>query len=127
MKRVHKINKIKLDTANTVAACSTLRDLPAGKSGRVVRLNGPHEWRRRLAELGIVPGTTIRVIRTAPLGGPILIALGDCRLSMHGSEARRVELKSIASNTPAEDVLEPGVESHGKAVLEPAAPVSMTS
>ena len=48
---------------------------------------------RRLLEMGLTSGTTIRVIRRAPLGDPIEVALRGYRLTLRLSEARVVRLR----------------------------------
>ncbi len=124
MLRVHKniLSAVKIDVDSLA-----LNDLPMGKSGRIRRIRGPRDWRRRCAELGIVPGATIRVVRAAPLGGPVLIEIGDCRFSIHGGATRRIELESDVWTTPAEGIFGPSVRLHGDANPEPAAPVSLPS
>lgn len=68
----------------------TLKDLPVGKQARVERVAGERSFRRRLLELGLVPGTPVRVLRVAPLGDPIeLSARGSC-LSIRAREAQTV-------------------------------------
>jgi len=42
---------------------------------------------RRLLELGLTPGTVFRVVRVAPLGDPIEIALRGYRLCLRRAEA----------------------------------------
>ena len=42
-----------------------LSELPDGEIGRLVRLDGDRAFRRRLMELGLLPGTPVRVVRRA--------------------------------------------------------------
>ena len=41
----------------------------------------------RLKEMGLLPGTTITLVRTAPMGDPIEIKLRGYHLSLRKSEA----------------------------------------
>jgi ferrous iron transport protein A len=66
---------------------STLAELPVGRTSVIaeVRQSGPSMV--RLQELGLVPGTSIRVIRRAPLGEPIEVEVKGSRLAMRNHEA----------------------------------------
>jgi ferrous iron transport protein B len=45
---------------------------------------------RRLLDMGVVRGSTIELIRKAPLGGPLEISLGNMRLSLRLAEANNI-------------------------------------
>ena len=40
---------------------------------RVVRYDAQPELANQLMQLGLLPGDCVRVVRTAPLGGPLLV------------------------------------------------------
>ncbi|MDD9944687.1 MAG: FeoA family protein [Myxococcales bacterium] len=67
-----------------------LSDLSVGESARVLRLEGPRLFRRRLMELGLVPGTEVEVVNVAPLGDPIELEVRDCRLSIRRDEGEQI-------------------------------------
>lgn len=49
---------------------------------------------RRLADLGFVPGETVRLIAHGPVGGdPLLVQVGFTRFALRRSEADRVHLE----------------------------------
>lgn len=48
------------------------------------------ELRRRLYALGLVPGTAIERLRTAPLGDPIQVRVGGSSLSIRACDATSV-------------------------------------
>ncbi|HVV83651.1 MAG TPA: FeoA family protein [Kofleriaceae bacterium] len=54
------------------------------------RVTGDRGFRRRLMELGLVPGTQVTITNVAPLGDPIEIEVRKGRLSI-----RRVEAASV--------------------------------
>ena len=70
----------------------TLDTLDVGESGRVVTVSGPADVRRRLMEMGLTPGATVRLIRFAPLGDPIEVEVRNYRLSLRKQEASQVTL-----------------------------------
>lgn len=71
---------------------STLAELGVGAVARVARVDGLDEISIRLMEMGLIPGTELRVLGVAPLGDPIEIEVRGYRLSLRKSEAARVEL-----------------------------------
>lgn len=75
----------------------TLQDLPIGQRARVDAVEGERAFRRRLLELGLLPGTEIRVLRLAPLGDPLELAVRGTRLSIRTQEARRVLVTPLGS------------------------------
>lgn len=66
--------------------------LAPGEGGRIARIDADPAITRRLMELGLVPGTEIEMIRTAPLGDPIEVAVRGLRLSLRRSEAGRIHV-----------------------------------
>lgn len=70
----------------------TLADLPIGQSGYVRIVNGDGGRRRRIIDMGITPGTEIKIIKAAPMGDPIEIAMRGYSLSLRREDAQRIEL-----------------------------------
>lgn len=68
----------------------TLGDVPVGTSVTVTSVGGEGAFRRRLMELGVLPGTRVDLVRVAPLGDPIELRVRGCALSI-----RRVEAHAI--------------------------------
>jgi Fe2+ transport system protein FeoA len=69
-----------------------LRDLQVGQKGVVESVTGERSYRRRLMELGFVPGTEVAVLRVAPLGDPIEVEIRGACLSLRHAEAARITL-----------------------------------
>jgi len=79
---------------------STLSETPR-KAPVVIRsVSGARAFRRRLMEMGLVPGTEVRIINVAPLGDPLEIEARACRLSIRRAEAAQIQV-GPASPTPA--------------------------
>lgn len=75
-----------------MSTTTTLDTLDAGESGRVTSVAGPADVRRRLMEMGLTPGATVRVVRFAPLGDPIDVEVRGYHLSLRRHEASHVAL-----------------------------------
>jgi Fe2+ transport system protein FeoA len=52
----------------------------------------------RLREMGLVPGTTVTLVRTAPMGDPIEIVVRGYHLSLRKSEAAHVRVEKLDDN-----------------------------
>jgi len=65
----------------------TLRDLRPGDQATVLRSGAGSEAGRRIAEMGITPGTVVRVERVAPLGDPIDVRVRGYHLGLRRDEA----------------------------------------
>lgn len=72
----------------------TLDRLAPGERGVIARLECEPAIGRRLMELGLVPGTPVEMIRTAPLGDPIELTARGVHLSLRRSEASRIHVES---------------------------------
>ena len=74
-----------------------LSDLPrfvVGTVRTVEAVSGDDPIARRLADLGFVPGETVRLIATGPIGAdPLLVQVGFTRFALRRSEAARVRLE----------------------------------
>jgi ferrous iron transport protein A len=68
----------------------SLNNLTSGAQGRLVRLGGDRAFRRRLMELGLLPGTPVRLIRRAELGGVLELEVRRSRLTVCLAEAAEV-------------------------------------
>jgi Fe2+ transport system protein FeoA len=71
----------------------TLSDLPQGATAHVESINDPSPMGDRLLEMGLTPGTKIRVIRRSTVGQPMQIMVRGYRLSLRLENARFIEVK----------------------------------
>jgi ferrous iron transport protein A len=68
----------------------SLSELPIDRPATVLSLKGERTFRRRLMELGLLPGTSLVVLRRAPLGGVLEVLVRGCRLGLRDEQARDV-------------------------------------
>lgn len=76
----------------TPAGVRTLDQLRDGDHGVIDAVECPPAVARRLMELGLVPGTSITLVRRAPLGDPMEVAVRGVRLSLRRAEAREIHV-----------------------------------
>jgi DtxR family Mn-dependent transcriptional regulator len=78
-------------------AAMYLDQLGVGEKGRVVRLmprlRGAE--RRRLMDLGMLPGTTIEAEMSSPLGNPVAYRVRDSLIALRGDQARNIKIEPI--------------------------------
>lgn len=73
------------------AAGRTLSALAPGERGKVTAVGG--DAAQRLMDLGLIRGTTVEVIRAAPLGDPIEVRLRGFMLTLRRSEAEHITVE----------------------------------
>ena len=79
-----------------MGASIKLSELPAGQSGVISSIASGRSSLTRLREMGLVPGTRVKMVRRAPLGEPIEISLHGSRVAMRNHEASFIELAASA-------------------------------
>jgi DtxR family Mn-dependent transcriptional regulator len=70
-----------------------LHKLSTGQRGIVVRVGGKGPAKRRMMDMGLVPGSEVEVVRVAPLGDPIEFTVKGYSLSLRKSEAQAIEVE----------------------------------
>ena len=49
----------------------TLNELKINQSAEIISVGGQGALRQHLLDMGIIPGTQIKMVRTAPMGDPL--------------------------------------------------------
>ena len=76
----------------------TLEDLTPGQSGTILSIaNKSGTVKRRLVDMGLTPGTEVRVTKIAPLGDPIEVSLRGYELSLRKEDARNIQVEVAQS------------------------------
>ncbi|GAB6278721.1 MAG: ferrous iron transport protein B [Lentimicrobium sp.] len=70
----------------------TLEDLKEGETGVIARVKGKGAFRRRIMDMGFIPGQEITVVRRAPLQDPVEYSIMGYLVSIRRSEARLIEI-----------------------------------
>lgn len=70
----------------------SLAEVAIGSTARVADVTGSDPTSLRLLEMGLTPGVQVRVVGSAPLGGPLELELRGYRLSIRRHEAARVSI-----------------------------------
>jgi Fe2+ transport system protein FeoA len=71
-----------------------LSELKCGEKGRIVKIGGGGDTRRRLLDMGLVSGSEVKMERVAPLGDPIEIKIKGYNLSLRKEEADSIQVEA---------------------------------
>jgi len=69
-----------------------LSELPVGSSCQIASLNIEGLTRRRMLDLGMVPGTFIECVRKSPLGDPVAYRVRGSLIALRNENANKVEV-----------------------------------
>ncbi len=77
------------------AQTRTLNDLQPGQSGIILSVgNQSGAVKRRLVDMGLTPGTQVKVTKVAPLGDPLEVSLRGYELSVRRADALEIAVGS---------------------------------
>jgi ferrous iron transport protein B len=88
----------------------TLFDLEQGDVASIIKVRGRGAFRKRILEMGFIPGKEIRVVKKAPLKDPIEYNVMGYNVSLRNSEAKFIDVatesaaiteKEITPETPS--------------------------
>lgn len=71
---------------------SLLRHMKEGESGVISKISCVAELGRRIRDMGLVPGTPVRIKGHAPLHDPVAICVRDFTLTLRNNEADVIEV-----------------------------------
>ena len=73
----------------------TLRDAETGSTVRIDSV-GESNLKNRLMTMGLIPGTRVEILRSAPMGDPIAIRLRSYNLAMRKHDAEQIQVSKIS-------------------------------
>ena len=87
--------------SETATTCCRMDQLPPGIEALVEGLDGEGPTDRRLMDLGLLPGTPVRLLRRAPMGDPSVYELRGYQLCLRRAEASRIRVRLVvATDSP---------------------------
>ena len=73
----------------------TIDRLAPGLLRRLSAIGGTGAFRRRLMEMGFLPGTSVRVVRRVEIGGVLEVEVRGCRVSIRTIDAQALVVQLI--------------------------------
>ena len=71
----------------------TLNELKIGQSGVITAVGGDGPLRCRLLDMGLIPGTAVKLMKVAPMGDPIEIRVRGYELTLRVEDAMKIQIK----------------------------------
>jgi len=78
----------------------TLDQINVGLTAIVTNLHSVNAERRRLLDLGILPGTVIETVMRSPLGDPVAYRIRNAVVALRREQAELIEVQSVAPEKP---------------------------
>lgn len=72
----------------------TLDKLPIGKTAKIVSVGGEGALRLRLLDMGLIPKTSVKIIKVAPMGDPIELFIRGYSLTIRLDDAKKIEIET---------------------------------
>ena len=72
---------------------TTLRDIKPGESAVVRKLNGEGALRQHFLDMGVIPGTSVTVVKYAPMGDPVELLIHGYKLTLRLADAGKIEVE----------------------------------
>ena len=72
---------------------TTLDRLPVGQRSEVTAVSAAADQRRRLQELGFVPGGEVTAVQESPWGDPVAYAVCGAVIALRRADARQITVR----------------------------------
>lgn len=72
---------------------TSMRNMSVNQRGRINQINAKGELGRRIRDMGLVPGTDLRIVGRAPLNDPVAIRMRGYTLTLRNSEADLINVE----------------------------------
>ncbi len=73
-----------------------LAKLKPGETGRITAIGAIGPLKRRLMDMGVLVGETVKVTKVAPLGDPIEVTVKNYQLSLRKQEAQGIRVEVLS-------------------------------
>lgn len=71
----------------------TINDLQVGQKGTIAQVGGEGSLRLRFLDMGLIPGTQVKLEKVAPMGDPIQIQVRGYELTIRRDDAKKITLR----------------------------------
>ena len=70
-----------------------LKDAKIGETVRVTKVGGEGAIKRRIMDMGITKGVSIKIMKVAPLGDPIEITVRGYELTLRKADCQNIDIE----------------------------------
>ena len=86
----------------------SLKQLEIGKSAIVTAVGGEGSLRQHFLDMGLIPGTDVKVMKYAPMGDPMEVRIHGYELTLRLAEADRIEVEPLPDSPQEKKTSKPG-------------------
>ena len=72
-----------------------LSELEIGESVSVLEVGGEESLRKHLLDMGLIPGTYVKLVKFAPLGDPMQLTVHGYELTLRKADAAKIQVEDI--------------------------------
>ncbi len=76
----------------------TLDKLQIGKTAKIISVGGEGALRLRLLDMGLIPKTSVKIIKVAPMGDPIELFIRGYSLTIRLDDAKKIEIETTETH-----------------------------
>ena len=74
---------------------STLNDLNINSTAKIHSMKNSYESTARLSEMGLIPGSVVRLVKKNPFGGPVQLKLNNYYLAIRREDAELIYISNL--------------------------------
>lgn len=90
----------------------TLKEIEVGQWARVIRVDGTGALRQHILDMGVIPGTVVKLTKLAPLGDPMELLVHGYALSLRKADAAMIEVEPAEAEVLPQAPEEPHEDEH---------------
>ena len=76
----------------------TIKDMKIGESAIVTEVGGTGALRQHFLDMGVIPGTAVKVVKYAPMGDPVQLMIHGYDLTLRIADADKIEVTGATEN-----------------------------
>lgn len=89
-----KENVLEMKCAYLEVTMKYLSELKPKDTGTIKKIEGTGNLKRKLLDMGVIPGSSFEVVKLAPLGDPVEIKIKGYHLSLRKEEANKITVEA---------------------------------
>ena len=70
----------------------TLAELKTGMSATIDKVEGKGALRRHFLDMGLIPGTRVKLVKVAPMGDPMELRIRGYELTIRNEDAQKIHI-----------------------------------
>lgn len=72
-----------------------LNQFKVGEEGKICKIEAEGKIKRRLFDMGVTPGTVVKLVKLAPLGDPIEVNIRGYELTLRKDETNKILMEVV--------------------------------